>query len=355
MTLPTIYKKTKTGAVQQCTISTSGDAITVTFGQVDGKQQSKTTICTSKNIGRSNATTGPQQAILEAKAKHQKKLDAGYSVDPSGELTVQLAMRVQTYQKVMNNVKFPCVVMTKYNGANGTFRNTDIESRNGKACPAIPHLDEEITQLRAFLKTTTLNGELFIEQTPLEDIMSAVKKTGKLSPSLEFRVFALPDSGLTFKEVADLLNTAPSGKYVKPCRSVTANSHEELVVLRDQAVAAGYEGIVIYNEDGEYEYNVRSSDVFKFKPVEDGEFKILSYETDNNGHPVFTCECKAGNFKVKPKGTAAQKLQIIADFYTKYLNQWYKVEFEMLSKRGIPLKPIGICLRNCDADGNPQE
>ena len=78
--LPRLYKITKTGATQICEISYDGPTFSVRWGQLEGKIQTKATPCTGKNIGRSNETTPEFQAMLEATAKHKKKIDSGYSI-----------------------------------------------------------------------------------------------------------------------------------------------------------------------------------------------------------------------------------------------------------------------------------
>ena len=200
MNLPRLFKKTKTGAIQICDISIIKDVVQVTFGQLDGKLQHKHTTCYPKNVGRSNETSGSEQAILEANAKHLKKIKSGYSLsieEPSGVL---LPMKVKVYQENLNNVIFPCMVMTKYNGVNGTYTNLSLTSRGGLDYNTIPHLEPEINELLSILDTTSLGGELFIPNTHLQDITSAVKKRKALSAQLEFRVFSMPDSNKTFEE-----------------------------------------------------------------------------------------------------------------------------------------------------------
>ena len=64
--LPLLYKKTKTGAIQTSQISYHDDKFIVVFGQLNGKMQTQTTVCTSKNVGKANETTPSQQAALEA-------------------------------------------------------------------------------------------------------------------------------------------------------------------------------------------------------------------------------------------------------------------------------------------------
>ena len=65
----TLYSTDSKGKIRQWSITTSGDTYTVEHGVKDGKLQTKDTKCKAKNVGRSNATTPEEQAILEAQAK----------------------------------------------------------------------------------------------------------------------------------------------------------------------------------------------------------------------------------------------------------------------------------------------
>lgn len=77
--LPTLYKKTATGADQEWTIWTEGNVIVTRWGQVGGAiQETRDVIETGKNIGRSNETTPEQQAVAEAQSQWEKKLKKGY-------------------------------------------------------------------------------------------------------------------------------------------------------------------------------------------------------------------------------------------------------------------------------------
>ncbi|NBO23258.1 hypothetical protein EBU94_07980 [bacterium] len=75
MQLPTLYKKTATGATQEWTIFFEGREYYTISGQVDGKKITSTpTKCVNKNVGNVNETTPEQQAEREARAKWQKKM-----------------------------------------------------------------------------------------------------------------------------------------------------------------------------------------------------------------------------------------------------------------------------------------
>ena len=334
MNLPRLYKPTKTGAIQICDISVSGAVVSTTFGQLDGKLQTSTDTCSPKNTGRSNETTAEQQAILEAQSKFAKKVKSGYSQELTSTPTVQLPQKVKTYQDNKHLVSYPCYATPKYNGLNGTYwllpdKTLKLTSRGGDELPPIPHLEPTILKMMEHFKTTCINGELYISGESLQNITSAVKKPKELSKSLVFIPFELPLVSAPYKDKVSLLI-----KYIPIVYITREEMLEEFFTV---TVEAGYEGIVIYNTDSIYQFNQRSSTVLKYKPVADAEYKILSYTTDRNGHPVFTCETHDGKqFKVKPKGTDEERKQIITNFDSQYKNNYYKIEYEMLSDSGIP-------------------
>ena len=222
MQLETLYKPTKLGAIQVCNISAIGDTVTVEFGQLNGKMQSKSTVCTAKNLGRANQTSPEQQAIFEAKAKHFDKIKSGYSTDTSAPVTVQLPQRVKSYLDNIKNIKFPCYDSLKLNGINGLYRlengTLNLYSRGGELYPEIPHHKEKILHILSKLETDELNGELYIHGMHLQDITSLVKKSQLGSERLEFHVFDAPNIKGGFKErYAKLSEIIEEGIY-ETCR-----------------------------------------------------------------------------------------------------------------------------------------
>ena len=358
--MTTLYKPTKQGKTQQWTIEVSGDTFTCTYGQLGGKLQSQPTKCTPRNVGRSNETTPEQQAQLEADALIAKKIKSGYSYDQSAPVTVQLPMKVKSYQNQLHNIKFPCVSTPKLNGVNAIIKRVDgkltIYSRGGEVYPPIPHIESEVNQAMDLTYSNELNGELYIHGEHLQDIQSAVKKPKELSKQLEFAVFDIADSELIYRIRREILLNAED--FMKNQSNVTfltgviCKSHDDIEDHYNQCMALNLEGTVIKNLDGFYKHNVRSSDQFKYKKVLSKEFLITSFELDKNNLPVFILQCDSGTFKAKPKGTKDYWSSVTpADF----VNQWATIEFETYSKAGIPLKPIFVSTRECDINGNPKE
>ena len=354
LVFPRLYKPAKSGATQQFEVSAHDGSVTISFGQVDGKQQSKHTICQGKSLGRSNETTAQQQAELEAKSKWEKKLKEGYSLTIEESSTVNLPMKVHTYQEHSHKIVFPCFVSPKLDGVNAEYHllpEPHITSRGGELYPIVESRDRITFNQMAKYKVNSINGEIYLHGQHLQDIQSAVKKPSpdKLQP--ELWAFDAPS------EPGDY-NTRIARAAMCSMKTISrtlVRNHEEIYDAHKFYLSQGYEGTIIRNANGKYEYNTRSYDVLKLKDVKDAEFLIVDHNVDKNEHPIFICEIENGaNFKVKPKGTDAERKDILKNI-SHYVGQYYKVEFETYSKDGIPLKSIGIGLRKCDELGSPLE
>jgi len=355
MKLESIYKRTKTGAVQVCNISVSGDTISVEFGQLDGKMRTENTPCFPVNVGKSNETSAEQQAVKEAKAKWAKKVKAGYSANIEAPVTVQLPQLVKKYlDDNQDKITYPAFSVVKLNGMNGTYwlqpdNSLKLTSRGGNLYPPIPHLEAQARADMALANTTSINTELYIHGLFLEDISSAVKKTKALSSQLTLNTFELPLVPGAYEDKVDILRKMCGHAVITEVFSA-----EEADALHAEAVADGYEGTVLFNKHAVYAFNERSCDVYKYKIPIDAEFKVVGYKLDKHKHAVYTCESTGGEFGVKRVGTKEDRLAdaAIAD---SRIGKWLNVEFEMYSKKGIPLKPVGQYFRLCDKDGKPLE
>ena len=359
MQLKTLYKiSAKTSAKQVMNIKSEGNTFVVEWGQEGGKQQTRVTACKGKNIGKSNATSDEAQAKAEALAYHAKKIKSGYSTNPAAPTTVNLPMKVQTYAKHKKKVKFPCWESPKLNGVNATYKLTDTSlellSRGGEQYPLIEQQMIPVMNIMKELNVRELNGEIYIHGESLQTITGAVKKYREMTDKLEFHIFDVPDIDMIYTSRHTIMEDIEETEFVKVVPVHLAVDHTHLDERHDKYVSEGYEGLIVRNQLGMYEHNTRSNDVFKLKKAVDAEFKVIDHAIDKNGHVVFVCETGDNTFKVKPKGTDAERT-LMASMADKYHGAWLKVEYEMLSDDGIPLKPVGIMFRECDADGNPKE
>jgi len=363
MKLPTLYKLTKTGAVQMFEVEAVEDTVIVRYGQVGGKVQTKCTIAHPKNIGKKNETTSEEQALLEAQAKHAKKIKSGYSPSIDNLTKVKLPMKVKSYIGNEHKVMYPCVSTIKYNGVNALYLleegELNLYSRGGNRYPAIPHIEKVLLPLMEKFEVNAVNGELYIHGEHLQDITSAVKKVGSLSPLLTLHIFDLPEEPGSYLDRRNSMILMHS--YLKriPQQAVTFElgivCATPMAVDRHykKAINNGYEGTVIKNFEGAYVYDIRSNDQYKYKETQDGEYRVIGVHFDKNDHAVYECATKnEGRFKVKRKGTNNERLRD-AEKALDNLGKFLTVEYEMLSKDGIPLKPVGLGFRDCDNNGTP--
>jgi DNA ligase-1 len=362
MKLERLYKTAKTGATQIIDMTIDGDTYTRTWGQLDGKQQSKPTTAKPKNIGRSNETTAAEQAIIEAKAVWAKKQKANYSTSMEAPVLVELPMKVNVYQKHLKKIKFPCYVSPKLNGVNAEYRRTTegltLLSRGGESYPIPEHHISEINAAMDAIGTDRLNGEIYIHGEHLQDITGAIKKPRELTKSLVFYIFDVPTVTGDYTTRGEAMFKYQSTEFVKVVDVSVVNSTEYIDAAFDEVVDLGYEGLMVRLPEGLYEYNTRSLSVFKYKKALDAEFLVHGYNLDKNGHCVF--EAFAGSpeegksFKVKLKGTNEERLAM-ADNADAYVGKYLKAEYECLSASGIPLKPVGIMFRKVDDNGEAAE
>ena len=365
-THPTLYKIASKGAIQQWFVEVTDNTVTINFGQVDGKMQKKSTVCTPKNVGKTNETTGHEQALREASSKYERQLKKGYVTDTSGKSDIKLPMKVKSYFSGDNKYKilFPAYVSKKLNGVNGEIRllGDDLVlqlSRGGLAIP-LPRKEaiEELKQVMKLLNVTSLNYEIYCHGEYLQDINGAVKAPknhAELHSKLEYHIFDLPSlEGVKWEDrYKKLLEIPKNLTYVKAVDVLKVNNHDDVIAFQDKAVAAGYEGSIVRNSKGLYEYNKRTEDVQKVKYVLSDEFKISGFTIDKNQHPVFVCDVDGKSFSVKIKGTDEYRKSVVAEV-NDWIDKWLTIEYETLSKDGIPLKPVGISLRQGveDPEGN---
>lgn len=343
-------------------IDVHNSKFTVTYGQLNGRMQSRTTKCVGKNSGKANETSDSEQAVIEAKAVWAKKLKSGYSEEITAKPSIQLPQKVLTYIGNEKLLKFPAYSMPKLNGVNGTYRrdqqgNLTLTSRGGETYPPVPHLEADIRKAMDLVNTDCLNGELYIHGQHLQDILSAVVKTKELSKKLTFNIFEFPDIDLEFCDKISLFDSLQQhldSTFVVPVPITPVSNTNEVVECFNTAVHTNnFEGTVLYNYDAKYIHNYRSSSVFKYKVPLESEFKVVSFNEDKNNHPVYICTSACGQeFKVKRKGTDEERK---ADLLSASSNigKWLTVYYECLSRGGVPLKPVGGIFRLCDDKGEP--
>lgn len=425
----TLYSLNKDGSFQQWKVFVQGDEIFVEFGKLDGKIQTKITKALPKNVGRSNETTGEQQAVLEAISKWEKQVRTGYR-----ETTIELdtveqfsPMLAHDGTKRSHDIIYPCYVQPKLDGLRClvTFDNGTpvFNSRGNKTYPIQGVVVDQVKILVEGLSDSIfkdrkpmLDGELYIHGLSLQKIGALAKKWrthetiaeeiqkdydadvkrrnkaieagesewknwakrmvaieelpvldvdrygGYESADLQFHVFDIPDANKCW-----WLPTLEGELEQQDCRykdmfhaglENSGNSHiifvsgqilkteEEVKTWIGKYMEAGYEGIIVRNFKGVYEFNFRSSDLIKWKIFKTIEVFVIGYEVDKNGEVLLHCVLQNGvRVNVKMKGTHEYQkncMYLVGRFIT--------ISFQDYTDDGVPTFARGIAERNVDPD-----
>ncbi|MGL5012767.1 MAG: hypothetical protein ACRC6V_00540, partial [Bacteroidales bacterium] len=194
----TLYGKDSKGGIKEWAVTANGDEVHVTHGKLNGKLQTKVTVCKPKNVGRANETTASVQATLEAESKFRKQIDKLYrpTVEELDEVGNKLPMLAHDYTRVGHRINFPCDVSAKLDGVRCiteiTTEKLTMTSRGGKPYNVPHQVYEELVELYNATGVSVLDGEVYKHGLPLQDIVSAVKKDNPNTSSLEYWVFDLP-------------------------------------------------------------------------------------------------------------------------------------------------------------------
>lgn len=327
-TLPTLFKKTSTGAIQQWTISVDGATITTTYGQVGGAMQTTSdTVTQGKNLGKKNATTAEQQAMLEAEAQHERKRKAGYvaSLEQAqlGQFDAVIEggvvpMLAKIYEDRADKITFPvavqpkldghrCVAVVTASGCDGV--DVTLWTRTRKRIKSLPHIVAQVRQV--FLErlasgeikdgTYYLDGENYNHayRDRFEELTSLIRPNEPRPGHavVEYHVYDIVSIDSFLQRFAKLEHVFDATASIKLVETHVAPDEAALLTHYDHFKSLGYEGAMCRTLDTPYEHK-RSSSLLKMKDFVDGEFTVVRLEEGRGklqGHVgAFVCVTAEG-------------------------------------------------------------
>jgi len=401
MKLPTLYKRTTTGATQSWEIEIEEEKFRTISGQLDGKKITNNwTTCEGKNVGKKNETSGAEQALKEAEAKHQKKRDKGYRVDVDNidKKKFYEPMLAQDFKNKLrrkevmteigsekdNTTGFgaPVFSQPKLDGIRCIAMREGLFTRTGKPITAVPHVHEALEPFFEKYPNATLDGELYNHayKDDFNKIIHLVRKQNLTEEHLaeskkmiQYHIYDAPVIGesigvahscLTEKDLfsdrtsvldAQFANLGIDGRSLhgEPnplviVETTEVNSREHLDELYADYVEVGYEGQMI-RLDAPYE-NKRSPKLLKRKEFIDEEYEILGYE-EGKGNRAGTVK----HFKFKSKDGKSFSSNVKGSF--EYMAELLERGNELIGKQatikyfnltpdGVPRFPYVIGIRD---------
>jgi len=361
MKLDTIYKKTKTGATQEWTIEVVGNKYRTHSGQVGGViTTNEWTICYGKNVGRANATTDKEQAMLEAVAKRTKKLESGYfeNIKHINKTQYFEPMLASKWEDSKDKITYPIFSQPKLDGIRCIVTKDGMFSRNGKPIISAPHIRESLDGLFTEYPDLIFDGELYADKfaNDFNKIVSLVKKTKPTDADLkeskkniQYWIYDLPSEDDTFEiRSQSLYDLFMEWSYFNAhCINVDTDicqSEKEVMEYYEKYVNDGFEGQML-RLDKKYE-NKRSKSLMKHKSFVDEEYTILDIvegegnRTGTAGYMVFeTAEGK--RFKSNVKGTMEETAEMLKN-KKKLIGKEATIKYFNLTPDGIPRFPYVI-------------
>ena len=175
--------------------------------------------------------------------------------------------------------------------------------------------------------------------------------SGYCSDDLEFHIFDIPSDkpwSERKKELEKLKEIAKDYPHISVLDSYTANSEEEVIAFIGEFMEAGYEGVIIRNLNGHYEFGQRSNDLLKWKLFKDTEAKVVDVEIDKNNEGVLHCILQNGiTFKCKMRGSHAYRS---FENMKKLIGKFITVRYQQETDDGVPQFPSGVAERNVNPD-----
>lgn len=396
MILDTLYKRTKTTAIQYWKIdvlpATDGAIIVKEVGQLGTSNPivHRESVTKGKNIGKANETSPSQQAMLQAESDWKRKKDEGYkslidlgydvvgakggeqtsealykildkllpqfNTDASGNVKPMLAKdwdggkKVKKYpvygQPKLDGVRCLMVVERDGDGIAITFL-----SRSGKEYTTLGHIDTNIREKGQIFwdaGKTILDGEIYSDELTFQEIIEAVKKQRPQSLKLKFRAYDIVNENTQeqrLKDVKELVEKIGS-EHIILVKTYTLENQLDVESMHDVLVKEGNEGLMVRIPTGKYAQGQRSSDLLKVKQFDETEFKFISFERGAREEDLIAvCTDGIHEFKAKMVGNKQQKEKLWLDC-AKLSGKQITIKHFGYTDDNIPRFPIGKAFRN---------
>lgn len=364
-----LYKLTKKNQTQTWQIFVKGDEFWTQEGILGGKiTKSLPTKCLPKNEGKKNATSGADQALKEAEAKHNKKLESNYFLDAkqanTGSKSFYEVMLAHNFKDYESELKYPLLSSPKLDGIRAIVTKDGMFSRNGKEFLSAPHILEQLKPFFKQYSNAILDGELFCDKLSdnFNKICSLVKRT-KPTPEelaesaqiIEYWIFDAPRIGFLtetdkFSERYELTKALLANKFpkIKVLEQKLVSNKDYLDVLYESYLDSGNEGQMVRVDKG-YE-NKRSKFLLKRK-----EFQTEEYIIEGVAEGIGGRAGTAGYFNLRTRDGKPFKSNIKGDFA--YMTDLWQnresligkqttVKYFALTPDGIPRFPFSISVRS---------
>lgn len=346
-----LYKKDSKGKLRIFKICTKGDNLIQESGLIDGKLVLHSKVCTPKNVGKSNETTGKEQAISELESEWKQKQDEGYfeTLLEANTEEVILPMLAKSYNDEKHKIDWSAenvYIQPKLDGMRCLAHITDgcavLVSRDGKFINGLDHIRKDLSTIAG---NVILDGELYAHGLNFQENMRLIKKyrPGE-TEQIKYHVYDLISNQPFFKRkvrgfIKDLDTCVEVSTYEISNEIQLSNFHT--LFLKE-----GYEGSIIRHGVEGYKKNGRSSNLLKYKDFKDIDVKIINIvpadQRPSWGVPVL--EYNGKTFQAGMKFSHKEREEWLKN-KKKYIGETAIIRFFEWTEDGLPRFPVCIGTR----------
>jgi DNA ligase 1 len=326
---------------------------------------------------------GRKKAITKMNAEIKKKRLLGFQESAKKSVvrgSVFGPMGAHKLDDFAHKLRFPVMVQRKYDGYRcmakiGADGDITLLSKNMKPFAHLNHIRDRLKEIlwgQEILRGQEiyLDGELYSHGLKLNEIARLIMKRRELTPeeeaeshAISFHIFDMidpqhPDLPFSerFRRLKKILRGPSKIRQTLLIPSVQIVSGEmakdldEVYRLNDQYLMEGYEGVIVRNMDGLYQYKKKSYDVLRTKKFKHGEFEIVGGKIGTGSYRstvIWELKCRgegAGShksFHAIQMGSAGEREGICAEFKKnpgKFVGKMVRVKYLMIDDYGCVLR-----------------
>jgi len=354
----TLYRKSASGGLIVWNIWALDETIHMEYGSYQGAMQHQSEIIHEGLAGRSLH----EQIISRIDSRISKKLDLGYVRDRefamshniTNSLGLPKPMLAVRFDRMTSDIDLErCYIQYKYDGHRCLIKNIDGKafaySRNGKSIETITEILEEFEGLDV-PEGAILDGELYAHNVALQTITSYAKRRQPATALLSYIPYDIIlnnnfDYGQRLAVLDDLNWANDRIRLAKTFINITT-----LTKFLDEAIADGYEGLIIRQSGFKYEDGKRSKGLIKVKKFLDDEFPVIDIIESREGWAILVCQTDLGpTFRVSSPGTFEEKVEVMS-FKVDYIGRKVNVKFAGWTNANKPFHPIATMWRDKDEE-----
>ncbi len=325
---------------------------------------------------------GYKKALTKMNAEIKKKRLLGFQESEKKSVvrgSVFGPMGAHKLDDFAHKLRFPVMVQRKYDGYRcmarvGVDGSVILLSKNMKPFAHLNHIRDRLKEiLRGKLSQEIyLDGELYSHGLKLNEIARLIMKRRELtteeeeaSHAISFHIFDMidpqqPDLPFSerFRRLKDILQGPSKIRQTLLIQSIQlvpgemAKNLDEVYRLNDQYLMEGYEGVIVRNMDGLYQYKKKSYDVLRTKEFKHGEFEIVGGKIGTGSYRstvIWELKCKRSelgggshkSFFAIQMGSAEERARICAEFKKNpggFVGRMVRVKYLMIDDYGCVLR-----------------